>query len=91
MNTALKALCLVVYALALASLAGLLPAGTFTRTPWLAAILLLIHALEAVFFLKVLRLYKGTLAASVGLTLLFGVLHWKPLADAHKRSSQDPT
>lgn len=91
MNTALKALCLVVYALALASLAGLLPPGTFTRTPGLAAALLLIHALEVAFFLKHLRLYKGTLAASIGLTLLFGVLHWKPLVDAHKRQPAERT
>jgi|GWRWMinimDraft_12_1066020.scaffolds.fasta_scaffold53626_2 uncharacterized protein YhhL (DUF1145 family) len=88
MNTALKALCLLCYALALASLAGLLPEGTFTRTPWLAGALLLIHAVEAVLFRKHLRLYRGTLAGSVVLTLLFGVLHWKPLVDAQKRQHQ---
>lgn len=91
MNIALKALCLVVYALALASLAGWLPAGTFTRTPLIAGALLLIHALEAAFFLKHLRLYKGSLAASVGLTLLFGVLHWRPLVLAQARQQAERT
>jgi hypothetical protein len=32
------------------------------------------------------RLYKGSLAVSIILTLLFGLLHWKPLADARARA-----
>jgi hypothetical protein len=32
------------------------------------------------------RLYKGPLAVSIILTLLFGFLHWKPLADARARA-----
>lgn len=87
MNLALKALCLLVYALALARLAGLMPAGSFTQTPLIAAVLLGLHALELVFMMKHVRLYKGSLAASVVLTLLFGVLHWKPLADAKAREA----
>ena len=34
---------------------------------------------------KHVRLYRGPLAASVVLTLLFGLLHWKPLADQAAR------
>ena len=78
MNILLKAVLVGVYALALVSLAGWLPADTFARTRWVAAALLAIHAIE-------LPLFPGPLAVSVVLTLLFGLLHWKPLADRHAR------
>ena len=32
------------------------------------------------------RRYRGPLALSVLLTLLFGLLHWKPLADARRNA-----
>ena len=82
--TILKLACLATYALALASLAGLLPAGAFVHVRQIAAILLGLHALELVFLFRHVRLYRGPLAASVALTLLFGLLHWKPLVDAAK-------
>lgn len=85
MNLALKALCLLVYALAAAGLAGLLPPGRFSHAPLVAAVLLGLHALELVFMMKHVRLYRGPLAVSIVLTLLFGLLHWKPLADAKAR------
>jgi hypothetical protein len=44
--------------------------------------LLAIHVAELLFVFKHVRLYTGPLAVSVLLTLLFGLLHWKPLADA---------
>jgi hypothetical protein len=47
-----------------------------------ALILLAIHVAELLFVFKHVRLYAGPLAVSVLLTLLFGLLHWKPLADA---------
>jgi len=47
-----------------------------------ALILLVIHVAELLFVFKHVRLYTGPLAMSVLLTLLFGLLHWKPLADA---------
>ena len=71
MNLLLKAACIAAYALALASLSGLLSPGAMPRVTWVAGGLLAIHALE--------------LAASVVLTLLFGLLHWKPLADQAAR------
>ena len=52
-----------------------------------ALILLAIHAVELLFVLKQLRLYPGPLAVSVLLTLLFGLLHWKPLADAARAAA----
>jgi hypothetical protein len=45
-----------------------------------AAILLALHGVELVFMFKHVRLYQGPLAVSVALTLLFGLLHWRPLA-----------
>ena len=50
--------------------------------PRAALILLAIHLAELIWKFKQVRLYKGPLAFSVLLTLLFGLLHWKPLADA---------
>ena len=81
LNAVFKIGCLVVYAAALARLAGWLPPAAFPYSTWIAAGLLAAHAIEAVVFIKYLRLYRGPLAVSVVLTLLFGLLHWKPLAD----------
>jgi len=50
--------------------------------PRAALILLAIHVAELLFVFKHVRSYKGPLAVSMLLTLLFGLLHWKPLADA---------
>lgn len=66
--------------MAIAKLAGLLPAGSFDRAPLVAGVLLALHAAETVFMFKHLRLYRGALAVSVLLTLLFSLLHWLPLA-----------
>jgi hypothetical protein len=84
-NYLLRALCLLVYALAAAKLAGWLPAGTVERTPLVAGALLAVHAAELVFKFRQVRLYPGPLAVSIVLTLLFGLLHWKPLADQAAR------
>jgi hypothetical protein len=80
-----KAACLAVFAAALARLAGWLPQGLFVYSTWIAAALLVIHAIEVPVFYKHIRLYRGPLVMSVLLTLLFGLLHWKPLADAKAR------
>jgi hypothetical protein len=84
---ALKSACVVLYVLALASLAGLVQGGSFQRT---AAIILTLHVLEVGFAFKQIRLYRGPLWVSVVLTLLFGVLHWKPLADERAREQAGP-
>jgi nicotinamide riboside transporter PnuC len=87
MNFALRMLCLLVYAMALGRLSGLLTSDAFSRSPIVAGVLLLLHVLELIFLFKHVRLYKGSLAVSVVLTLLFGLLHWKPLADEQKRQA----
>jgi len=40
-----------------------------------------------VIFWRYIHLYPGALAFSVLLTMLFGVLHWKPLAKAQQKKS----
>lgn len=85
MNALLKAACLAAYGLALAGLAGLLPPGLAGTMQNIALVLLVIHALEVIFMFKHVRLYRGSLAVSILLTLLFGLLHWKPLAEDPKR------
>jgi hypothetical protein len=77
----LKVVCLALCAAALAGFAGLLPSGVTGTMQNIAAGLLIIHALELVFMFRHVRLYRGALAVSVLLTMLFGLLHWKPLAD----------
>jgi hypothetical protein len=88
LNDLLRALCLLAYTMALAKLADLLPAGTFDRAPLVAGVLLALHAAELLFMFKHVRLYRGALATSVLLTLLFGLLHWKPLAAQQARASR---
>jgi hypothetical protein len=81
MFTLLKLACLATYALALASLAGLLPAGAFAY----AHSRHLAGAARANWSSVSPRRQTGPLAISMILTLLFGLLHWKPLLDAKAR------
>jgi uncharacterized protein YhhL (DUF1145 family) len=77
---------LAFYAVTLASLAVALPLSAEV-VYWLRLIaggLLAAHLLEALVFRSKLALYKGPMLVSVLLTLLFGFLHWKPLADARR-------
>ena len=83
----LKAACLGAYLLALAGLAGLLPAALAATVQQVALVLLVIHAVELLVVFKYVRLYRGSLAASVLLTLLFGLLHWRPLAKEAAKSA----
>jgi hypothetical protein len=78
---------IVIYLAALAGAAGILPPGIARVAQVVAVGVVLLHALELLFAFRHIRRYRGPLAVSVLLTLLFGVLHWKPLADA-ARSSQ---
>ena len=81
-----KAGCLAIYALALAGAAGLLSGTLATTMEYAAVALLAVHVLELIFVFKNVRLYRGSLVISILLTLMFGLLHWKPLADAHATS-----
>lgn len=80
LNLFLKASLLGVYLLGIASHIVALPgqAGPIVQTASLA--LLLIHALECLLAYRYIKLYEGPLAKSLLLSLLFGLLHWMPLA-----------
>jgi len=81
----LKALCLAIYALGMAGLAGLLPSGLAGTMQTVALIMLTVHAVELLVMFKHVKRYPGPLAVSVLLTMLFGLLHWKPLADTAQK------
>lgn len=85
----LKAACVATYALTLATAVGVLPAGlAWIGHPLNIIVLtmLAIHAIELIFAFRHVRRHPGSLATSILLTILFGVLHWKPLADQHARA-----
>lgn len=81
----LKAVCLAIYALAIAGLAGLLPSKLAGTMQTIALVMLMAHAVELLVMFKHVKRYPGPLAVSVLLAMLFGLLHWKPLADAAKQ------
>lgn len=84
MNNICRAALLALYALALVSL--------FIAIPWqptvqrITLILLAIHAVELVLMFKHVKAWSGPLPVSILLTLLFGLLHWLPVARANKAS-----
>ena len=86
MNTFLKANLVVVYALALASLVWPLPLDAGFWLQRICLILLAVHAIETVVMFKSVRKYPGSLVVSIALSLLFGLLHWMPLAKASSKS-----
>jgi uncharacterized protein YhhL (DUF1145 family) len=86
MNNAIKASLIVIYVLALIGL--VVPFGAADILLKITLVLLVIHAIEAVVMFKHVRRYEGPLAVSILLTLLFGLLHWKPLAAKAAREGQ---
>ena len=83
-----KIVLLAVYGVALVSYLTALPLSPNT-IDWVrivAGALVVVHLLEVIFRFKKVALYKGPLLGSVLLTLLFGFLHWKPMADAARGS-----
>jgi hypothetical protein len=80
MNTYLKASCLAIYGLAVIGSLLTLPAGLASGLRTAALILVALHVLEFIVAFKSIRRYPGPLIDSIALALLFGFLHWKPLA-----------
>ena len=87
----LKLACIVAYAAALATTLGWMSSAFGSRMQFVALVLLGLHVLELGLAWKHLGRYAGPFGMSVLLTLLFGVLHWKPLADAAKAAESKPT
>jgi uncharacterized protein YhhL (DUF1145 family) len=84
MLAALKLGCLVLYAAALAALAGWIPPPVAGIVEALAAVFVAIHVVELPFVWKALRAAPGALAGHVAQCLLFGVLHSLPLLRARR-------
>lgn len=86
MNTISRAALLTLYTLALAALFFPLPGDAGPAVQRIALITIAIHVLELCFVFKHVRAYAGPLSSSVALTLLFGLLHWLPIARAQTAS-----
>lgn len=87
-NRFFRLVILATYALALLGLAMPLPMDAGPLLQRVSLVLLAIHGLELLLKFRQVRLYRGPLPISVLLTLLFGLLHWKPLADAQTRGTR---
>ena len=88
-NTLAKALLIVTYVLAIISLLVALPMGASPVVQKLALALIAVHVLECVLAFKYVKSYPGPLLTSVALALLFGLLHWMPLAKAARPAAAD--
>jgi hypothetical protein len=88
-NTLSKALLSLTYLVALASLFFVLPMDANPVVQKLALALVAIHVVECLLAFKYVKTYAGPLWLSIVLALLFGVLHWMPLARAARQASAD--
>ena len=84
MSLAMKIACLVAYALGLAALVGLIHGPLASIAAIVTIALLGAHALELLYAFRFLHRYRGSMGMSVLLAMLFGVLHWAPLARQSK-------
>jgi len=80
MNLAMRIACVVAYLLGAAALGGLLHGPVAAVAAIVTIALVGLHALELLYAWRFLHRYRGSMGASVALALLFGVLHWAPLA-----------
>ena len=80
MSLVMKIACLVAYALGVAALVGLIHGPLAAIAAMVTIALLGVHALELLYAFRFLHRHRGSMGASVLLALLFGVLHWAPLA-----------
>ncbi len=90
-NTLSKVLLSVTYLVAILSLFVALPMGAAPVVQKLALALIAVHLLECVLAFKYVKSYPGPLLTSVVLALLFGLLHWMPLAKAARQAAADPS
>jgi len=73
-----KIFCLVFYAAALVSLFVPMPGWLAATLQFGTVALFVAHAIEVALCLRWIRMYPGSLAVSIVLTLLFGFVHWMP-------------
>ena len=82
--TFFKANLLGAYALALASLFVVLPMEAGPVVQRLALAILAVHGLECLIAFKYIKSYAGSVYLSFVLAMLYGLLHWMPLAKAYR-------
>jgi len=80
MNLVMRIACLAAYALGIAALVGLIHGPLAAVASIVTIALLGVHALELLYAFRFLHRYRGSMGMSVLLAMLFGVLHWAPLA-----------
>ena len=80
MNLAMRIGCLAAYALGIAAFTGLIHGPLAAAAAIVTIALIGLHALELLYAYRFLHRHEGSMGASVALALLFGVLHWAPLA-----------
>lgn len=90
LNLFVKAILLVVYLLAIASHLLAFPGDSGPVVQTMALALLMIHALECLLAYRYIKLYSGPLLHSLVLSLLFGILHWMPLARKAREAALNP-
>lgn len=76
----LKSNLIALYALALLSLWVPLPWDSGPILQRISLALIAIHAIETLVAFKYVKAYDGPLGKSVALSLLYGLLHWLPIA-----------
>jgi uncharacterized protein YhhL (DUF1145 family) len=90
LNLFFKASLLVVYLLGIASHIVVFPGQSGPIVQTISLALLLIHALECLLAYRYIKLYSGPLLVSLLLSLLFGLLHWLPLARKAREAARTP-
>ena len=80
MNLVMRIGCVAAYVLGIAAFTGLIHGPLAAAAAIVTIALVGLHALELLFAYRFLHRYKGSMGASIALALLFGVLHWAPLA-----------
>ena len=89
LNLFFKVTILAVYLLGIASHIVAFPGQMGPIVQTMALALLLIHALECLLAYRYIKQYSGPLPVSLVLCLLFGLLHWMPLARKARAAALD--
>lgn len=85
--TYLKSNLIALYVLAIISLWVPLPWDSGPILQRISIALIAIHAVETLVAFKYVKAYDGPLGKSVALSLLYGLLHWLPIARQMKEAA----
>jgi hypothetical protein len=89
--TYLKSNLIALYLLAILSVWLPMPWDSGPILQKIAVALIAIHAIETLVAFKYVKAYEGPLGKSVALSLLYGLLHWLPIARRMKKAADLPT